>query len=141
MTPSGTQRELPRVAGRPTFPEGIVTGPDGNLWFTDFDAIGRMTTTGVVTMFSTPTLAPYATDIAVGSDGNLWFTEQVGNSRPHHPGRRHHRIPGSRAADDHDSDLAFMITAGPDGNLWFTEPSPNRLAASRRRGHSPNFRS
>jgi virginiamycin B lyase len=56
---------------------GVTAGPDGNLWATDFinSAIVRVTTSGVMTEYSTPTpnMIPFA--IAVGSDGNIWFTE------------------------------------------------------------------
>ena len=35
-------------------PRGITSGPDGNLWFTDYDggAIGRIIPSGVFTVFS-----------------------------------------------------------------------------------------
>ena len=60
-------------------PTSIVAGPDGNLWFTEFNGgnrIGRITTAGVITEFSTGITAgalPYG--ITAGPDGNLWFTE------------------------------------------------------------------
>jgi len=57
-----------------------VTGPDGNLWFTEYasDQIGRMTPAGVVTEFPLPAgSAPYG--IVVGPDGNLWFAETGSN--------------------------------------------------------------
>src|SRR6266849_10306958 len=65
----------------PTFnsvPEGITLGPDGNLWFTEFQAggghqIGRITPTGTITEFPGLTGAPFW--IVTGPDGNLWFTE------------------------------------------------------------------
>jgi virginiamycin B lyase len=53
------------------------------LWFAEQagDAIGRITTTGVVTEFTAgitrPGAAPFG--IATGPDGNLWFTEITGN--------------------------------------------------------------
>ena len=59
-------------------PEGITAGPDGNLWFTEFNGgrVGRITPAGVVTEFSagiTPGSSPNG--ITAGPDGNLWFTE------------------------------------------------------------------
>ncbi|MBV8689884.1 MAG: hypothetical protein JOZ59_07255 [Candidatus Eremiobacteraeota bacterium] len=59
------------------FPNDIVQGPDGALWFTDGLTVGRITTTGVITKY--PTIgAP--SGITVGPDGALWFAESL-NSR------------------------------------------------------------
>ena len=56
----------------------ITTGPDGNLWFTEFgnSRIGRLTTAGAFTEFAagiTTGANPFG--IAVGPDGNIWFAE------------------------------------------------------------------
>lgn len=50
---AGTINEffLPAGSGDPI---GITAGPDGNLWFTAFTAIGRITTSGGVTGFPVP---------------------------------------------------------------------------------------
>ncbi len=86
ITPSGTITLFPLPNPNDyLYMSGISTGPDGNLWFTyqDFttnaNAIGRMTTGGVVTL--TPTLSANSgpTDITAGPDGNMWFTEAIGN--------------------------------------------------------------
>ncbi|HYB00815.1 MAG TPA: hypothetical protein VED37_11410 [Ktedonobacteraceae bacterium] len=53
----------------------MTVGPDGNLWFTDGDKIGRITTKGVITEFAVPypaTAIPKP-GIASGQDGNLWY--------------------------------------------------------------------
>src|SRR5208282_623679 len=57
--------------------EGITTGPDGALWFTEVagNKIGRITTAGVVTEFPIPTANSYPFGITAGPDGALWFTE------------------------------------------------------------------
>jgi streptogramin lyase len=57
-------------------PGRITTGPDGNLWFTDCNSIGRITTSGVITEFPVPTAQANPYGIVAASDGNLWFTEQ-----------------------------------------------------------------
>jgi hypothetical protein len=56
-------------------PETIAAGPDGALWFTEWDAgrIGRITTTGVITEYPVPA-AYHGGGITVGPDGALWFT-------------------------------------------------------------------
>jgi streptogramin lyase len=61
-------------------PVGIVTGPDGNLWFTELGAnkIGRTSTDGKFTEFPLPRAGADPQDIAAGPDGNLWFTETPG---------------------------------------------------------------
>ncbi len=87
ITPSGMITEFP-------FPSpgnndylylgGIAAGPDGNLWFTYEDsttnvsAIGRITTSGKITLTSTPTASSLPTDITAGPDGAMWFTEGAG---------------------------------------------------------------
>src|ERR1700720_1690506 len=66
--------------GESNRPYIIITGSDGNLWFTDFytDKIGRMTPTGTYKAFKIPTKKSEPYGIAIGIDKNLWFTEQVG---------------------------------------------------------------
>ena len=97
-----TPTRAPSAASRPTAtspssatgltmnsdPLGIAAGPDGNLWFTESKApgrIGRITTDGDITEYSTGLPAidrPVA--IAAGPDGNMWFT---GNNDPGLVGR------------------------------------------------------
>src|ERR1051326_6390960 len=63
------------------FPYGIVSGPDGNIWFTEHagDQIGRIDPkTGKILEFALDEgSAP--TGITVGVDGWIWFTEYDGN--------------------------------------------------------------
>jgi streptogramin lyase len=109
----------------------ITTGPDGNLWFTEYvhsgpygmghpgtARIGRMTPSGVLTEFPLPGTGS-AGGLTKGPDGALWFvadssidrisTAGVVTAFPVHPATG----PGPS--------LAGSITAGPDGNLWFSE--------------------
>ncbi len=94
-------------------PSRIVTGPDGNLWFTEQGSIGangccestlpapgkigRITPAGVITEFPTPPNVEGSTNtnpagIAVGPDGNIWWTEYSFTTRPRdaEPGGRLH---------------------------------------------------
>ena len=113
-------------------PAGITRGPDGNLWFTEVDAmngnqIGRITPTGQITEFSTgitPGSQPF--DITAGPDGNLWFTETADRIGRITPTGQVTEFTAGITANSQPSG----IVAGPDGNLWFTEPlGPNSLGA------------
>jgi streptogramin lyase len=107
-------------------PEGIVTGPDGNLWFCEESGnrIGRMTwPAGVVTEFPIPTSSTDPETIVVGPDGNLWFTMWNG----HQIGRittdgviTEFPLPTANAEPE-------GIAVGPDGNIWFTEANVSKV--------------
>ncbi len=80
ITPTGQITEIPlsgTVASR-----DLILGPDGNLWFTDHDgnAIGRITSNGLVAEFAVPTSGSGPVGIVAGPDGNLWFTEDTGEN-------------------------------------------------------------
>ena len=97
-------------------PVGIVAGPDGKLWFTEFGAarIGRITTAGTIDDFPAGSNPQF---IAVGSDGNLWFPENGSNAIG--------RMTTAGGFDDFPVLTASAglvgIAAGSDDNLWFTE--------------------
>jgi streptogramin lyase len=113
-------------------PNGITSGLDGALWFTEDggslrvgpgpDMIGRITPTGTITQFPLPVNGgPYA--IAAGPDGNLWFTEYFGNKigRITPTGTiTEFTVPSANSFPD-------GIAAGPDGNLWFTESTGGKI--------------
>jgi virginiamycin B lyase len=105
--------------------QGIVQGPDGNLWFAErnANAIGRVTPSGVVTEFTLPNPGSAPFWLVVGPDGALWFTEISGN-----------RI-GRIAVDGSVTEFSVPTAAsqptglavGPDGDLWFTERNGNKI--------------
>jgi len=111
-----------------TYPQGITAGPDGALWFVEANTgtIGRITTAGLITRFSTAALrinsAP--TSIASGPDGALWFTETQN-------GNKIGRITTAGQINEYAIPTALSepsgITAGPDGAVWFTEEFGNKL--------------
>jgi streptogramin lyase len=116
MTPSGTSTLFPVPSVSGFGPANIVTGPDGNLWFThpNDDKVGKMTTAGVVTEYST-TAGALPVGIAVGPDGNLWFTELNADKIG--------RVTTSGALTEFPitaGSKPSLITRGPDGNLWYT---------------------
>ena len=64
-------------------PYDITVGPDGNLWFTEFNGgnqIGRITPLGVLTEFGTGT-GFFPAGITAGPDGNAWFAASGGKER------------------------------------------------------------
>jgi uncharacterized repeat protein (TIGR01451 family) len=107
-------------------PDGITTGPDGNLWFTESNSlkIGEINPTShASTDFPLPTGASPLW-ITAGSDGNLWFTEsngqvsEIGEINPTSHAIAVFPTPTANSA-------ATGITSGPDGNLWFAEGAVN----------------
>jgi streptogramin lyase len=105
-------------------PTSIVTGPDGNLWFTSSanDRIGRIDpdTLQVATFTLGGALEPVG--IVAGPDGNLWFTA-YGSS---HIGR----ITPSGTVTLYTS--AFLdgpqgIAVSDDGRIWFASTDNDRV--------------
>ena len=82
VPPPSARVTLFPVATAASQPFGIVSGPDGNLWFTEGnrDVVARITPKGEITEYHTPTALSQPGAITVGSDGNLWFTEMSGNN-------------------------------------------------------------
>ena len=146
VTPAGV------VSTFPSFEQGtgdtecdgkaIVSGPDGNVWFTSDDHIGRIAlnppppregcrrftvsgsgaqrtyTCGIYTLFTVPV---FTADLAVGPDGDLWFTTDTGYGSPPAIGRfslATHAVNLFRVPAGHGD--PFFIATGADGNLWFT---------------------
>ena len=100
-------------------PRDITTGPDGNLWFTNYynHKIGKITTSGTITEYKLPNES-YPEGITAGpeKENALWFTE-----------RRTSKI-GMITTSGTITEYALPekreprgITVGPEGNLWFTE--------------------
>ena len=104
-------------------PSDITAGPDGNLWFTGTNRIGRITPAGTATEFTAGITGNVLSSITTGPDGNLWFTEQGGS--------RIGRITPSGTVTEFNPITANSqpnsITDGPDGNLWFTEQDGNKV--------------
>lgn len=103
-------------------PQGIATGPDGNLWFVEaFVArIGMIDpTTHVITEFPIPGEFNSPERITAGPDGNLWFTENTYSDE--HIGIVNvstHSITTFPLAGPNSMNAS--IVTGADGNLWFT---------------------
>lgn len=92
----------------------LCGGPDGALWFTNTNSIGRITTAGAVTTYTDPALK-FPNDITSGPDGALWFTDTTANSI-----WRVTTTGSFTAFTGSAIDRPNDIVAGPDGALWFT---------------------
>jgi virginiamycin B lyase len=115
----------------------LVTGPDGNLWFTadqkDDPAawtLDEITSTGIGTEVrkagsffraSTEKSFWWFVAIAAGPDGNMWATEIYDD--PETIALVTRTAPGGSAAAFSVDGARQLggIAQGPDGNLWFTE--------------------
>ena len=64
-----------KLANSSADPLSIVAGPDGNMWFTEFQAnqIGKITLAGTITEYPAP--ANSGPNYIASSNGYLWFTE------------------------------------------------------------------
>jgi len=96
----------------------IITGPDGSLWFNEFnqDKIARITTSGVVSEFPLPGFPSDPAGVAPGPDGNVWFTDQDGD------------VVGQITTNGTITEFPLSpssfpegIALGPDGNFWIAE--------------------
>jgi streptogramin lyase len=124
MTTNGSLTCYP-LAGPLVGGNGITrNSADGNVWFTDYNAVGRITPTGAVSEYYVDGGPSYG--IVAASDGSLWFLlasddppDAIGYSGIGHVDKTGnvlgtYQIPTQNA-------LAGSITIGPDGNIWFTE--------------------
>ncbi len=113
----------------------ITTGPDGALWFTDADtdsSIGRITTSGVVTQYTDPTI-DFPHSITTGPDGALWFTNSNNSIG---------RITTDGVVTNYTDpsiDAPQGITTGPDGALWFTNGYGNSIGRITTAGVITNY--
>jgi virginiamycin B lyase len=101
--------------------QGIVTGPDGNLWITQYvvgshfsNEVIRLTTGGKSKSY---TVGSGPDAICVGPDKALWFTEADANAIG--------RLTTSGKYKAYSTGYKYGqpsgIATGPDGALWFTD--------------------
>jgi len=112
-------------------PSGITLGPDGALWFTELNNIGRLDPTNPSAIFeyAVPTSKSEPNGIAVGPlvtggpPAALWFTEafasQIGRKLPTGNVIAEFAVTSGSAPQ--------VIALGPDGALWFTERDSNKI--------------
>src|SRR5207253_1157553 len=114
----------------PGTPNGIATGADGNLWFTDpsNSSVDRFRPDGTVTAYPVG-MNVNPGEITSGSDGNIWFLEHnVQGTAP--PIAYMGRITTAGVATQYPTGSGGFLpgmTLGADGNLWFVEGSANQI--------------
>ena len=102
------------------FPQSIIPGPDGAMWFTTARAdLGRITAGGGFTLSTVPVTDPAGGllgGLTVGPDSALWFTQEFGSvlwratTAPAF-------APTASLAGSEPRDVAL----GSDGALWLAE--------------------
>jgi len=127
-----TEYSLPsdaNIQGSPS-PDGITAGPDGNEWFSESrsNQVGKITSSGASTLYTTPNSSNNPSSITLGPDGNLWF------QAPNVQGSRIDKVTTSGVFTEYDlpsqsqsNGFNTGITAGPDGNIWFTNYNPAQI--------------
>jgi virginiamycin B lyase len=103
-------------------PEGITTGPDGALWFTE--AVGgsiRQITAGGLISSPFPATAGSGPSGITNGPGGLWFTESNANAIG--------RITTGGVVSEFGGTGAgpSAIAVGRDGALWFTESDAHSI--------------
>ena len=129
LTPSGIVTEF--SAGEQ--PNDIATGPEGDLWFTQYHSgrIGRLTPSGVLSEYSTG-VTEGTRAITTGADGNLWFSENgaIGKLDPATGAVKvfSEGIPSEAEPED--------IIPGPKHDLWFDVVRRDRPHHAERQGQA-----
>ena len=129
LAASAAIEEFP-IGGGESDPADVVVGPDGKVWFTEFNG-NRISSldpdTGAVDRFDIGVRYGSPGAITVGADGNLWFTEEAYEAL----GRLDPDTGEISEWGPVKGSASFSgITSGPDGNIWFTEYRGNQIVRS-----------
>jgi streptogramin lyase len=112
-TTSGVVTEY--ATGVNSQPNGIVVGPDGNIWAAGYGpGIYKITPAGVVTTY--PLAGAHIGQLTVGADSNLWFDDYGNNTVG--------KITTAGAITSYPlpaGTISCGIASGTDGNLWLTD--------------------
>jgi streptogramin lyase len=122
---AATITEFPTGNATPA-PGGLTDGGDGNLWFVDTNAIGRISGNGTVKEFPiSPALPPGADLHAVvpGANGVMWFdvdgmAQDIGKLTPD---GKITLFPVATTTGFNPGATPEEMTTGPDGTVWFTD--------------------
>jgi virginiamycin B lyase len=123
--------------------QGIVAGPDGNMWVTESKkhVIIRITPEGKTDEWVVPG-AELLQGITVGADGNLWFTSPSDNTirRISPKGELNGKFTIPTVVNNKlKSSFPRGIATGPDGNVWFAELYGNKIGRITPKGDITEF--
>lgn len=107
-------------------PQHIVSGPDGNLWFSENKGtkVGRMSPTGVFAEFPVPINPSGITAF----NSQIWFGEaNVGHTGGGSIGRLNLDGTGYVSFPVAANAGVRVLSPGSDGNLWFAEQLINKV--------------
>jgi virginiamycin B lyase len=131
VTESGKATEFPIVAADGVW--NVVTGPDGNIWFTAADGpttndyVGKITPSGEITEYPLPNQAD---GIVLGPDGNWWltmpFVGKIAVMTLQGDITAEYTLPKAIYGSQPKFQLG-KIVLGSDGNLWFPEGYRNKI--------------
>jgi streptogramin lyase len=121
------------VPGYGAYPTAITTRGDGTVWFASVESssvarLGKISSTGVVSMLPSANSAATISSLVGGPDGNLWVTRVSSRwgdsvSKVNTTGNgswTHYKLPTAGSNPQ-------SITVGSDGNLWFTEKNASKI--------------
>lgn len=132
VTMGGVAIEIPIPSGDNTAIDSNGLGPDGNMWFAEFNHIGKVTPTGVITEFAYPTqpnINQYG-GVTAGPDGNVWFSElsnnAIGRIKPSTGIIKEFKLPQACTPS--------AIVTAKDNDMWFacliSTPTVGRISTS-----------
>ncbi|HZK73597.1 MAG TPA: hypothetical protein VFD88_06315, partial [Clostridia bacterium] len=119
-------------------PFDIITGPDGNIWYTELvndrvvqanPADGTVLRTVLV---GTGLGSCEPTGITIGPDRNIWVACIYGDSliriTPSSGAQKAYHLPPTTGTVAAGCSCPLYLTSGPDGYLWFTENGPGYVS-------------
>jgi virginiamycin B lyase len=111
------------------FPNGIITAPDGSVWFGEQDVPGvaHLYPNGTMVEFAWPvTYSPSTTSIwgVAQWKGRVWASDALGSQLV---GLDPSTATAYAVRLNEPGAFPYTITVGPDGALWFTELFVSKL--------------
>ena len=125
LTPAGLATTYPLPTANAGV-EAVTNGPDGNVWFNEFNTakIGKITPAGKITEYKTPFNPLQSADIKKGADGELWLATD-------HRGIGHATTNGkiSFFSINNNDTQPTTLTPGPNKTMWYVEWKGNNVGS------------